>query len=248
MSDEEVNGPLHPAADAEYLSAAANWLALAEEFASGSDERRHGLPTFSVSARLAELNIAMASACGGYQYRQRMEEQQRAFTQRVPVLPPQAYAPPVQPPSAPPCECCAEGLMSGRGETCDECGHGSAAHAAEDANAFVQVQREVTDTAPTPPEAACDQFVAPQPGVIAADHLCERCGASAAAHVRSIAQVQGGIPVQHVQAAPPTAGSTPVGETRAVVDSVRDMLCYLSNSQLREIMNMTSHRLGERGE
>lgn len=66
----EVNGPTNPAAEGDYLSAAANWLAMAEESVSGSEERRPELLAFSFSARLAELNIALATACGTYQSRQ----------------------------------------------------------------------------------------------------------------------------------------------------------------------------------
>lgn len=95
--EEELRGPTHPDAEGDYLSAAANWLTLAEQntqtwqdFRVGMQDRTDARMTVTVFARLAELNIAMANACGGYQYRQRYAAVPQRYA--APMMPPEMKA------------------------------------------------------------------------------------------------------------------------------------------------------------
>lgn len=68
---DEVDGstnPLAAYAEEAYLSAAATWLVTAEEALPEGDYEDK--TAFYARARLAELNIRMAAACGAYQDRQ----------------------------------------------------------------------------------------------------------------------------------------------------------------------------------
>jgi hypothetical protein len=98
-----------------------------------------------------------------------------------------------------PCDCCASGLFNG-GETCYDCDHGPELHAGGE-----------VDAAPTPPEHACGRFDSGDNGSnpITRSSICERCGASAQAHIQVGLRFDGmppeaaqPIPVRHVQAEP----------------------------------------------
>lgn len=79
----ETPGPLNPAAEADYLSAAAGHLGTAESAymvwsdprATGQD-RTDARATVTAAGRLAELNIRMAEACARYQNRQEYAQPQ----------------------------------------------------------------------------------------------------------------------------------------------------------------------------
>lgn len=286
----EITGPLHPAAEGDYLSAAANWLELAEE---ALDER---------AERLTELNIRMAGACGTYQYRQRYAAVPLRYTAAVsapdwigggvpavcgkcsgrhvgecatPADPADAVraaakadadarsGEPIAPGVDP--EPVEEGtlLTSGGGwfyfsvnvrpgterwllvrhyaqflrwkhergtkpmaatwsevaaDIAEE--HGVAPGeaysvlrrptAAERAEFYGPEPDPAVDNAPTPPEAACHQFVALEGVLPATTTLCERCGASAEAHlIKMFGQQQGGSLADQIKSAETRAMLTP---------------------------------------
>lgn len=189
MSDEEI--PYEsPAETADgHLAAAENWLVLAEgqretleagtEPHDAADAVASGMQTgllFSTAATLADLHRKMAETYWGYP---------RTLTS-VGETPGPACYPPVDGwdgksivEQDPPCTCCAAGLFTGGDapSLCADCGHVGDRH---NGNA------PKDDTSPTPPYAACSDFVFVQPasgrGPLPQD-LCDRCGASTQAHI-----------------------------------------------------------------